>query len=52
MIVYTAASGELSHLNVIAAAVRRRGQTLRIRFRHPERRSLAGLSPYAIVEAL
>ena len=52
VIVYTAAAGEISHLNLIAAAVRRRGQSLRLRFRHPALGALRGLSPDAIVEAL
>ncbi|MEN6341443.1 MAG: hypothetical protein ABFC89_02680 [Methanospirillum sp.] len=52
VIVYTAAAGEISHLNLITAAVRRRGQSLRVRFRHPSLGALVGLPPDAIVEAL
>ncbi len=52
VIVYTAASGEISHLNMITGAVRRRGQSLRLRFRHPGPGALRGLPPDAIVEAL
>jgi uncharacterized protein (DUF58 family) len=52
VVVYTAASGELSHLNLVAAVIRRRGQGLRLRFRHPARGALLGLAPDATVEAL
>ena len=52
VVVYTAAAGEVSHLNQVAAVVRRRGQGLRLRFRHPERRALLGLAPDALVEAI
>lgn len=52
VVVYSAAVDEVSHLNLIAAAARRRGRSLRLRLPNPERGALAGLSPYGRVEAL
>jgi len=52
VIVYSTASGEISHLNLIAGAARCYGCTLMILLLHPHPGVLAQLSPYARVEFL
>ncbi|ACL15764.1 DUF58 domain-containing protein [Methanosphaerula palustris] len=52
VIVYTAATDEISHLNLIAVAARRHDRTLRILLTRPGPGLLARLSSYARVEVL
>lgn len=52
VVVYTAASDEVSHLNVIAAIARRRRRHLVIRLPRSERASNNWLSPYPRVEMI
>lgn len=52
VVVYTAATDEISHLNLIAGAARRHGRTLRILLPRPGPGLLARLSSYARVEVL
>jgi len=52
VVVYTASSGEVSHLNLIAAAARRRRRHLVIRLPRAVRDSVSQLSPYPWVEAI
>lgn len=52
VVVYTASSHEVSHLNLIAAAARRRRQHLVIRMPRASRDSVSLLSPYPRVEAI
>jgi len=52
VVVFTSGVGELSHLVLIGAAVRRTGRELRFRLPGAARATVAGLAPYARVEAI
>ncbi len=52
VVVYTAATGEVGHLNMIAVAARRHGRTLKVLLPRPGPGLLARLSGYARVEVL
>jgi len=52
VVIYTASSDEVSHLNLIAAVARRRRRHLVIRLPRAVRNSISTLSPYPRVEAI
>lgn len=52
VIVYTSSTGDPSHLNLIAAAARRRRQRLVVRVPRSLKGSIPSLSPYSRVEAV
>ena len=52
VIVYSAAAGDCSHLNLLATAIRRQGRNLCLRIPDPRRDMIRGLGLYGRVEAL
>ena len=52
VVVYSTAAGDYSHLNLLAAAVRRQGRRLCLRVPDPRRDVIRGLGRYGRVEAL
>lgn len=52
VVVYSTAAGDYSHLNLLAAAVRRQGRRLCLRVSDPRRDVIRGLGRYGRVEAL
>ena len=52
VVVYSAGTGDASHLALIGAAVRRRGRHLRVLLPRPDPAAVERLTPYGVVEAL